>query len=396
MQSKLQLYEKKLLTFVLDHIDVAFVIVITLLSIGIRIGLAPIVSNDADRFLLPWYDTIKQSGGFRALSQQTGDYCMFYQTLIALFTYLPVPPLAAYKLLSCIFDYLLAAGCLFVVKELTHNRERSIGIYVLVVCSPIVVLNSAAWAQCDSMYAACCIWTLYFCLSKKYTLMLFAYGFACTMKLQAIFFLPFLIFIYLVKKEFSILKFLYVPAVMIILSLGGLLSGRHIWDILSIYFGQMHSNGTALTRNYPGLWALFSTGFYELLSIYGRAACLLALCALGAFCYYLLKKHPAPMPGQYPAIAFLFVFLAVLTLPRMHERYGYLYEILALILAVLDKKTIVPCIVLHLVTFCTYAAYLTGEPYSLNLLAAINILLFLLYFWLLMIRPPRDEALSAQ
>lgn len=45
---------------------------------------------------------------------------------------------------------------------------------------------------------------------------------------------------------------------------------------------------------------------------------------------------------QILQLAFIFVYIAVLTMPHMHERYGYLYEIFAIMLALLYKRTIIP------------------------------------------------------
>ena len=143
--------ERKIVDILIKYSDYLFVLAITILSIYIRNRLLPIVSGDANYFLLPWYEEIKNSGGLDALSKQTGDYCILYQTLIALFTYLPLKPLVTYKVISCIFDYLLALACVMVIRELTENRLYMIWTFVLVVCSPIVIFNSSAWAQCDSI-----------------------------------------------------------------------------------------------------------------------------------------------------------------------------------------------------------------------------------------------------
>ena len=102
--------EKRFLEWVEKHILLFCVIGVTLISMIIRYSFREIISNDAYWCLLPWYDVIKENGGIYALGSQVGDYNMLYQFIIAVFTYLPIEPLSAYKLLSCIFDYLLAAA----------------------------------------------------------------------------------------------------------------------------------------------------------------------------------------------------------------------------------------------------------------------------------------------
>ena len=63
----------------------------------------------------------------------------------------------------------------------------------------------------------------------------------------------------------------------------------------------------------------------------------------------------------------------------MHERYGYLYEILAILIAFVDRKTIIPCVVLNMVSLITYSTYLYGVSYDARILGCINGLVYLAY-----------------
>ena len=383
--------ERKIVDILIKYSDYLFVLAITILSIYIRNRVLPIVSGDANYFLLPWYEEIKNSGGLDALSKQTGDYCILYQTLIALFTYLPLKPLVTYKVISCIFDYLLALACVMVIRELTENRLYMIWTFVLVVCSPIVIFNSSAWAQCDSIYATFCAWTIYFCIKEKYSFMFIAYGVALSLKLQAIFLLPFIFIIYLIKKQFSIIKIFYVPFMMIVLSGVGIIYGRKIWDVFLIFKNQTQAYNSSLTSNYPGLWAIFSTEMADLNIKYSTAATMISICIIGMIFYYLMKKMSNINKEQILQLAFIFVYIAVLTMPHMHERYGYLYEIFAIMLALLYKRTIIPCIILQLITFFTYSSYLFKQEHMLTVLAVINIGIFIYYFWIFFVQKENEK-----
>ena len=124
----------------------------SLFGIIIRFTLRDVISSDSSSFLLPWYIEMKNSGGIQSLNRQIGNYNMLYQFLIAIMTYLPIPPLYAYKILSCLFDFLLAGLIGVIVYDLHNNKWEGMAGYIIVIFSPIVFLNSAAWAQCDSIY----------------------------------------------------------------------------------------------------------------------------------------------------------------------------------------------------------------------------------------------------
>ena len=85
-------------------------IAVSLAGIFIRLYFRDFISRDMRLFLLPWYSEIKSLDLKQALSTQTGNYNMMYQQLICLLTRLPGAAIYKYKVLSIIFDYLLALG----------------------------------------------------------------------------------------------------------------------------------------------------------------------------------------------------------------------------------------------------------------------------------------------
>ena len=63
----------------------------------------------------------------------------------------------------------------------------------------------------------------------------------------------------------------------------------------------------------------------------------------------------------------------------MHERYGYLYEILAVVLAVLIPKTIPLCIGLLCISLSTYGAFLFWIEVNWPVLVCANLALYGIY-----------------
>ena len=133
-------------------IYIAF-IAIFLLGIAVRIMLRKFVSRDAQIFLLPWYEEIKSNGGISGLGKQVGNYNLLYQFFIAIFTYLPINPLYLYKIFSIIFDIALAImGGIWAKNIWKKNALECFFIFGCIFISPVVILNSSFWAQCDSIY----------------------------------------------------------------------------------------------------------------------------------------------------------------------------------------------------------------------------------------------------
>lgn len=379
--------EKKLLDFIEKHLDVMVTGVLTVLSILIRFGLRNLISVDADVFLLPWYEEIRGGGGMKALGEQVGNYNILYQTLIALFTYLPVKPLYAYKLLSVFFDYCLAVtvGCLVYQHSDGERKWKGILAYTAVILSPIVILNSSAWGQCDSIYVCFVLLALTMLCREKYVPAFLLLGAAFSFKLQAVFVLPFFLFVYFWRKRFSVLYFLMVPVVMCVLNLAGVIMGRSFWDIFKIYLDQT-SDRLVIVKNYPSVWLLLAKNdnpeFYWHLK---KPAILFTVAVLVLLMTFLILKRVKWNTRNLIYIAFLLSYTCVLFLPTMHERYGYLYEILAIIVLIWKRKTAALIIPMYCMTILTYSHFLFETDTSASVtMAVVNLIVYLGYAFLLL------------
>lgn len=359
-------------------------------GIIIRGVLRNYVSPDAQIFLLPWYEEIKNNGGLKGLGTQVGNYNLLYQFFIAIFTYLPINSLYSYKIFSCIFDIAVALlGAVWVRNICKADILKTFFAFSLIFLSPIVILNSSLWAQCDSIYSFFCMLTLYLLFQKKYWRAMFFYGAAFSFKLQAIFILPFILLFYIKDKDFSIKYFTGSIITVIGLSLPGLMSGRNVLDILKVYTGQVTTNPDVIFYNYPGFCNLFVNG--DSLAddrIYIKNICLImAICVVGIICVFVIQKKIKFDEYSFLYIAFLLTFATVLFLPAMHERYGYIYEVLSILILIYDTKTIFLSTILHTCTIITYCNYLFNIGYNVKMVSIINMLVFLIYVWYYFINP---------
>lgn len=380
--------ELRFLNWIERHLWWIVLVVVTLAGIGIRISLRSFESQDYQLFLSPWYDEIKSNGGLRGLGVLVGNYNVLYQFCIALLTYLPIHKLYAYKVLSCLFDFLLA-WCAGRLASYMRNDSRWVGsptflvAFACVLLCPIVFFNSAAWAQCDSIWTSLCLLAILLLMQKKPIACFVVYGLAWSFKLQSIFLLPLFLYVWYKRRDFTALCFLIVPLMMLLTGVPAIVAGVSPLQLFRIYQQQTVEHSMTLSQlvvSYPGLWAIvcprgdvsvFGADAYQLMkntSILFTAGCLIVE-------VYLLSRKGRCEADDYPRIAMLFGATCVCLLPTMHERYGFIVEVLAISCAVANRRFLMVAVPMVLVTLATYGMYLFGYmPNDLRLVAFVNTL----------------------
>lgn len=383
--------EKKIIKTIEQYKDIFFFLIITALGVAIRILGRNFISKDMFVFLNPWFHTMKELGGFSGLSIQVGDYNILYQTIIAFLTYINIDPVISYKIVSCIFDFLLAYyGAIFICElsgrsmcKLTFNCA-----YCLILLFPTVVFNSSFWGQCDSIYVFFCILTLRNLYKGKYVLAFVFLGAAFAFKLQTIFIVPFIICYYFYKKDFSILNFLISALVLELSGIPGFLAGRSLLAPWDIYLFQTKEQ-PVMYANIPNLWVL-TGGDYETL---GKFAVILTICLLGAGLYLVLSsKKELLHPEDFLNFACWSCWTCVLFLPVMHERYTYGLDIMLLLLCFLSKIYIPFALVSGTLSLLSYSYFLFDTAYMERPAALLFLISYLLYTYIIYLRQSAKQA----
>lgn len=383
--------EEKILEWLQKHLLWIALAAVTAAGAWIRYDVRNFVSTDCIAYLFPWYDTIKENGGlFGGLDMQVGSYNLLFQFILALMTYLPVNSLHCYKLLSVLFDFLLAVFVAWWVYDLTgrENKWKGALAYAMVLCSPVVILNSSVWAQCDVIYTFFIVLALAAFMKERYAAAFLALGISLAFKLQAVFILPFFLFGYFQKKKFSFLYFLILPGVLFLSGLPGvILGGRGIFDAFEVYFGQTDWF-PMLFMNYPSFWTLVCSNTYVGYENLKTVAMIFTVVALGALMAGWYVKRVRLTYKNMLYMAFILFYTCVLFLPGMHERYGFGYEILAMVIVFVNRRTILPLLALLFLSISTYGSYLFGNTINLTVLAVVNLITYAVY--LLMLMQDRD------
>lgn len=352
--------ESKVIDFIKENVLYLFLIAITFCGTFLRIFGLEFQSDDYQSFLLPWWNRI-QEAGVEGLASQYGNYNIPYQIITFLFTLLPFGPLNSYKFLSIIFDFVLALSSGLLVYSWSKNNSRLKGVitYGIVLCSVTVIFNSSFWAQCDSIYVAFVILSLYFLKKDKNIASFVFIGLALGFKLQVIFILPLYVYYYFTTRKISILHFLIIPVVDVIMCLPAIVLGRPFGDIMRIYAEQI-DYGVLIQYNCPNFWAIVCNAAnmdnYYLLKNF---SIVLTIALLGTALVLLLYKNVnLKNVNNLLFTAIWSVFTCLMFLSSMHERYSYLLDILTIIYAVVTFKKLWLPIICNFVSIRGYSLYL--------------------------------------
>ncbi len=372
--------ERKLWDIVEKYYIIIFIVVISMIGIWIRFSGKDFISRDMTHYLIPWYDEFKKTG-LKGLSSQVGDYNLLYQTMIALFTYINIKNVYMYKILSCIFDFLLAFTCGYTLCGLKgkncKNDITTFSItYTVVLFIPTVILNSSVWGQCDSIYVTFVIWTIYFLYKEKYRKAFIFLGIAFAFKLQSIFIIPIVLYMYFTKKKFSILNLGYTVLSLWLSGIGGYINGRSIWAVFDIYMNQAKEH-QKMYIGYPSFWLIVGSDYALLKQI----AILLTVVILGVGLYLVLsEKKKIDTLESYLNTVCWSVWSMILFLPAMHERYSYMLDIMLVMLCIYKgRKYLCYAIVELLLSLITYGHYLFYNGQLCMEMGIINLILWCIF-----------------
>lgn len=338
-----------------------YIVVAIIISIFIRKVFWSIESNDFKVFLSEWMHYLDNNGGVLGIKSINSNYNVSYLYLLGIGTYLPFNYLSLIKIISVIFDIFLAIGVFLLIGEIFKDSKRKKIISLigssLVLLSPNVILNSSAWAQCDSIYVSFIIYSMYYYLKHRYTRSFIFLGIAFAFKLQAIFIFPLYIILYLKENKFTILNFLLIPISSFILYIPALIVGRPISKLWGIYFEQIGET-QGLVYNFPSIYNLLP----DISQIFRTTGILFTIFALGIIAIYTLNINKEYNSKDIIELGLITVVVITYFMPGMHDRYMYIADILSLIYCICNKKGFFIAIGINLMSFNSYIAYLFGYP----------------------------------
>lgn len=372
------------------------------LAIELRVSLYSVETSDYTVFVSQWYEFIRTHDGFAAFKYNFSNYNVPYLYLLALTTYLPIPKLIAIKTLSVVFDGVLGLF-VYLILNLRYKRSYAAIAGVLVVMyAPTIFINSAAWGQCDAIYTAFCLGSLYFLLKERSAWACVFFALALSFKLQAIFFLPVLLML-LLRRKLPLKYLALIPLVFLLLLIPAYIAGRDTQSLLGIYVGQItgssgggvgpfngggirhfaggaprqftgrgagpfnggapgqfrgnrapDSSSSSLTLNAPSFYQWLpanAAGYWKWVGISLAAVFIVFVGGL------IARSKRQLTPDVLLKVTLVFVLAIPFLLPDMHERYFYLADVVSIIFAFYFPRFWYIAVITQLCSLLSYTPY---------------------------------------
>lgn len=350
-----------------------------------RVSMLDFVTADYISFLTKWVDMFRE-GGFHMLAENVGDYNLLYQYFLLLVSKVPLHDLYLIKLLTVLFDYLLALAMMRAAGRFA-GEKAALPVFLTVMALPTALLDGACWAQCDSVYVFFIVMSLYFLETDRPMRSAVFLSVAFAFKLQTIFFFP-VVLLGLIHKKYRLRDALAFFAAYIVTMLPALIAGRPFFDALSVYANQsMGQYYDRLSYNAPNLYLFFpmlelassqeftwmryidgidgegTNGFLNpdlMPDLQHAALYACVILVLIAVLYWLLHWREIT-PDMTLEFALFFAIFLPFVMPKIHERYFYLADMLSILYAARHpRRRFMPLLVAGASLMC-YVPYLTRQ-----------------------------------
>lgn len=380
---KIMSYSLKIGDVRLKTVDLLFILCLFFFAFMIRWKLMPIESADYFGFLEDWMRQVREGGGFASLDHKISNYTSPYMYIMCLLSYISKNDLYALKMVSVLFDYGAAIVMFFLIYRFTGGVRRSILGMAAVLLSPTVILDGAYWCQCDMIYTAFILWGLYRFFKEDSRGCMILIGIAFAFKQQTLFIVPFLLIMWLKGKTIRLRDFLWLPIVYVLGAVPAYLAGRDLKELLLIYFDQSGTYPWG-TLEYPNIYALLGEAMPDLhhADEVSGAGIFMTIILLGCLAYYLYTRKIRMEAEMLVTLALFTAALTVYFLPHMHDRYGFLVDLLAIAYGLINvKKLPVMCgyFVLSILTFMPYLIAVHLVPIQYLALFALGLLIYVGY-----------------
>jgi Gpi18-like mannosyltransferase len=286
----------------------------------------PVTSGDMRGWLVPWYEHIMANGRIATFSAPFANYTPPYLYLLSAMTLFDgvLPVISLIKLLSILGACALAAAAYYLLRALRTPNALQAGAWVLLL--PSVVFNAPILGQCDVIWTAACLMAVAEAIKHRVRPMLFWCGVAVAFKAQAVFIAPFVLAV-LLERRTPLYLWAIPPAVFAVAMLPAWAAGWPAQDLATIYLRQAEW-APEFIGNAANPWSIAEfvgagAAAAEFTWVGFAAAALATIAYLCFYTRHRLSQHELLTAALVSSMMLPFL------LPKMHERFFFLADILA-------------------------------------------------------------------
>lgn len=379
-----------ILKFLHKYYRPIIIVLVTAITLFAEYKMITYPANDLTGIVFSWTRSIKQNG-FANFWKTDADYSPIFLFFCAIVSLLPAGEkitvngvtyeknwIYYYKSFYFLCIIGMAIGVYLITKLLTKDKDKSMISYIVTLVLPTIFMNSAVWGNSDSTLGVTLVFALYLAMIRKDYLAMFILGLALGNKLQAIFIIPFFVYLILNRK----LKFHSIIFAVLGLALTfvpswicGAPFGQP-WGYIGMQMGRWND----LTYGCANMWHLLNFRG----DIVNKASTWIGLGLIGVVLALVHMRHiDLENKNNMFKVAVLLIFSVIFFLPHMHERYFYMIEVLVVIYAVISPKRFYFPILMQVSGAIAYYHYLSGKYFiqswgedSVHIAAFINLFVF--------------------
>ena len=162
--------------------------------------------------------------------------------------------------------------------------------------------------------------------------------------------------------------------------LPAIIAGRNIVDVLLLYFNQAEYYDS-LVLNFPNFYnffvhdVFFYTKYFQLITKIGLLFTMFMYFCIWLFVLFNKVKFNSE---KIITVAIWSIMIATFYLPRMHERYMFVIEILSVVWFIIYQKKFYIPVIINVVSIITYFYFLFG--YSFIDYRILSVIYFIFIF----------------
>ncbi|GJD82074.1 hypothetical protein NBEOAGPD_5333 [Methylobacterium gregans] len=356
------------------HHVVAIMVSVAAMIIILYRSVLHVESADAHWWFLPWLRHILDHGVVQTLSinlpvlvpeaNNAGNYTPPYLYLLSVGSYASAfaDDLTVIKMVSISGAIFCAASLAYLLSGYVR-REIALCGAIAYLLLPSVVSNAAAWGQIESFYTGFVLIAVARAGRDDLVSCMIAFGVAVSIKLQAVFIAPFLLYL-VISRRASVGVLVIPPVVYALMMVPAWMAGRPARDLAMIYVEQSHAYPW-LSMNAPNPWTFVQ--YFRLIPqptgmVLGIGAGLVVGLTIAGLGFVRRESGRRDEGPELLLIALASATLIPYVLPKMGDRYFFMADTLSYALAIAHTRrwSVGAALAIQIGSFGAYLTHFTG------------------------------------